>query len=82
MTQTSIPVAPAPPPLRRTLWPKWLLIGAAALVGVLILALFVVIAFSAVDSATGDGDHVVTGPRNGRTEATVELLSGATAVTV
>ena len=83
MTQTSTPVAPPPaPPSRRFLQPKWLLIGAAALVGVLILALFVVIAFSAVDSATGDGDHVVTGPRNGRTEATMELLSGATAVTV
>ena len=81
MTQTSIPVAPAPPPLRRALQPKWLLIGAAALVGLLILVLFVVIAFSAVDKATG-GDHVVTGPRNGRAEATMELLSGATAVTV
>jgi hypothetical protein len=82
MTQAPTAVSPAQPPLRTALQPKWLLIGAAALVGLLILALFVVIALSAVDSATGDGDHVVTGPRNGRSEATMELLSGATAVTV
>jgi hypothetical protein len=83
-TSTQVPEPVSPPrPLRRLLQPKWLLIGAAALVGVLILALFVVIALSAVDrDGSRAGDHEVTGPRDGRTEATVELLSGVTAVTV
>jgi hypothetical protein len=64
----------------------WLLIGAAVLVGAMIVALFLVIGLSAVDRAgdraVNDGDRVVTGPRENRTEATVELLSGVTTVTV
>jgi hypothetical protein len=84
MSQTSTQVPePASPP-RRALQPKWLLIGAAAVVGVLILALFVVIALEAVDrdGVTGRGGREVTGPRADRAEATMELLSGVTAVTV
>jgi hypothetical protein len=84
-TTTRAPEPVAPP--RRALRPRWLLIGGAALVGVLVLALVAVIALSVVaevlDSGDdGRGDRVVTGPHAGRTEATVELLSGVTAVTV
>jgi hypothetical protein len=87
MSQTSTQVPESAPPLhglRRVLQPKWLLIGAAALVGVLILALFVVIALSAVDGdgTDGRGAREVTGPRDERADATVELLSGVTAVNV
>jgi len=83
-TETQVPEPVSPPrPFRRILQPTWLLIGAAALVGVLILALFVVIALSAVDGdGSRGGDHEVTGPRDSRADATVELLSGVTAVTV
>jgi hypothetical protein len=82
-TQVPEPAAPVRPVPRS----KWLLIGAAALAGLLVLALVVVIALSVVTEVIGgDGgdrdDRVVTGPRAGRTEATVELLSGVTAVTV
>src|SRR5688572_23718828 len=84
-TETQVP-GPASPsrPFGRVLRPKWLLIGAAALVGVLILALFVVIALSAVDGdgTDGRGAREVTGPSGERAEATVELLSGVTAVSV
>jgi hypothetical protein len=82
-TSTQVPepeAAPSPP--RRGFRPVWLLIGVAVLVGAMIVALFLVIALSAVDEAADGGDHVVTGPRANRTEATVELLSGVTAVTV
>jgi hypothetical protein len=84
-TTTQVPEPTAPP--RRTPTPKWLLVGAAALVGLLVLALVVVVALSVVAEVFdgddgGRGDRVVTGPRAGRTEATVELLSGVTAVTV
>jgi hypothetical protein len=86
-TTTQVP-EPAAAPARPVPRSKWLLIGGAALVGLLVLALVVVIALSVVSEVIGDGDdgdrddHVVTGPRAGRTEATVELLSGVTAVTV
>jgi hypothetical protein len=82
-TATHVPEPEATPrPARRGFRPAWLLIGVAVLVGAMILALFLVIALSAVDRTRDGGDHVVTGPRDGRTEATVELLSGVTAVTV
>jgi hypothetical protein len=80
VTSTQVPEA-APRPRWRGFRPAWLLIGVAVLVGAMIVALFLVIALSAVDEAS-NGDHVVTGPRDGRTDATVELLSGVTAVTV
>jgi hypothetical protein len=84
-TSTQVPAAPAPESGQRRIHPRWLLIGAAVLVGALIVALFVVIAVSAVDrdgSGRRDDDRVVTGPRESREEATVELLSGVTSVTV
>lgn len=80
MSVTSAP-APAPPrrPASRLTRPAWLLIGAAVVVGLLLVALFVVIARSAMEHGR---DHVVTGPQDGRGDATVELLTGATSVTV
>jgi hypothetical protein len=87
MSVTSAPTtAPLPPPPSGRRWrltrPAWVLVGAAVLVGLLLVALFVVIALSARHRGPGGRDHVVTGPSDGRDEATVELLTGATAVTV
>ena len=71
------------PPRRRVFGPGWVLIGVLAVVAVLLAAMFVAILVAAFDDdRDGRGSHVVTGPRDDRTEATVELLSGATAVTV
>src|SRR5688572_12173179 len=82
MSVTSPPAPPpavAPRPRWRLSRPGWVLIGVLAVVAVLLLAMFVAIIVAATG---GDRDHVVTGPREDRTEATLELLSGATAVSV
>jgi hypothetical protein len=75
--------APAPSPAdRRLLW-----IGALVLAGVLGLAVFLVMARDALDDlhghpANGHGRHSVTGAAHGRTAATLELVSGASSITV
>lgn len=64
---------------------RWLIAGAVALALILVTALIVVAVQTGDEDRAGPGrgEHVVTGPgRAGRTEATVELLSGATSVTV
>jgi hypothetical protein len=58
---------------------RWLIAAAAALVLILVVALVL------VAIGRGDGErsgHVVTGPVENPAEATVELLTGATSVTV
>ena len=64
---------------------KWLIAGAAALVLILVVAL-VLAAIESGDDASGTsgarGAHTVTGPVENPAEATVELLTGATSVTV
>jgi hypothetical protein len=89
MTLTSTrPPEPAPHPEpadeQRGIDRKWLIAGAAAIVLILVVALIL----AAIGSADGDrvgqgrGGHVVIGPVEDRAEATVELLTGATSVTV
>jgi hypothetical protein len=61
-----------------------LLIGAAILVAILILAMIAAIASRVLlrPDGTTRADHVVTAPVDGRQEATFDLVSGATSVTV
>jgi hypothetical protein len=86
LTSTTPPDSgPQPADGQRRIGRKWLIFAAVA------LALILLVAVVLVAIAAGDGDpdgradradHVVTGPRDGATEATVELLTGASAVTV
>jgi hypothetical protein len=61
---------------------KWLIAGAAALVLILVVALILAAIGSAGDGSGARGGHTVTGPVESPAEATVELLTGATSVTV
>jgi hypothetical protein len=61
---------------------KWLIAGAAALVLILVVALILAAIESADDTSRAQGGHTVTGPVENPAEATVELLTGATSVTV
>ncbi|GIJ72333.1 hypothetical protein [Virgisporangium ochraceum] len=63
---------------------KWLVAGAVVLVVLLLVAVVLAAVASGDDDRTGPGrgNHVVTGPVGDRAEATLELLTGATSVTV
>jgi hypothetical protein len=66
----------------------WVIVGTVLLIFVVIVAIGTVIALSDDDDDDGDGDgadpddHTVSAPIDGRDEAQLDLVSGATAVTV
>jgi hypothetical protein len=74
--------APSPDGGQRGIDRHWLIAGAVALALILVAALLVAAIAGGDDDGRGKGEHVVSGPRDGRGEATIELLTGATSVTV
>lgn len=89
LTSTNPPES-APPPetppadRQRGFDRKWLIAGAVVLAVLLLVAVVLAAVASGDDDrrGAGDGRHVVTGPAGDRAEGTVELLTGATSVTV
>lgn len=88
MTMTPTRPAATPPPEsdggQRGIERHWLIAGAVAVALILVAALLVALIVRGDDDGVGTsrGDHVVSGPRGDRSEATVELLTGATSVSV
>lgn len=80
---TPVPTQEPAAPAGSQAWPSpraWLVIGAVALA---VVALGVAIAAALVVRGGSDGrDHVVSGPVGDRREATLEVLNGATSITV
>jgi hypothetical protein len=75
---------PPPPPTRRRTTRFWLIVGAVVLVCLAIVAIGIGLTLS--DENGGDGvdpdDHTVSASIDGRSEAQLHLVNGATAVTV
>lgn len=77
------PPGPAADGRQRGFDRKWVIVGAAALALILVVALILAAIERGGDRVgQGRGGHVVTGPVGNRAEATIELLTGATSVTV
>jgi hypothetical protein len=73
--------APEPDGGQRGIDRHWLIAGAVAL-GLILVAALLVAAIAGDDAGRGKGKHVVSGARDGRGDATIELLTGATSVSV
>jgi hypothetical protein len=83
MTTTEVPVRPAPDPGTSGPPPRTvLLVGGSILLAIAMVAVIAGVVYGRAEPGVNRADHVVSGPLGAHRSATLDLVSGATSVTV